>query len=165
MTLDYYKAYFMALIIVMISFILHELAHKFVAIKYGMFARYHASYQGLIISFIIKLIFGVTLIIPGAVVIHKLFRHKSKKRERIIEGIISISGPLVNIFISLFFIVLFFTYNNNLFYTIAYFNIFLAIFNLLPIPPLDGFKVIRWSFIVYGLTFILSLTYFFIIFL
>lgn len=70
------------------------------------------------------------------------------------DAIVSFMGPFSNFLLALVFIFLTFgfdftIYGEVTFYTVmfmgAYFNIFLFIFNLLPIPPLDG------SFILYDL--------------
>jgi len=38
-------------------------------------------------------------------------------------------------------------------YLIGTVNLMLAAFNLLPIPPLDGYKVMKWNLSVYIVTF------------
>ena len=35
-------------------------------------------------------------------------------------------------------------------YIVAYFNIFLAVFNMIPVMPLDGSKVLKWNVGVYA---------------
>jgi Zn-dependent protease len=72
------------------------------------------------------------------------------------EGLIAMAGPATNIVISIAGLVgakafqaipiptLF-----QLFIAIKYVNSVLAVFNLIPIPPLDGFKIARWNPLVY----------------
>ncbi|RLF95157.1 hypothetical protein DRN45_01820, partial [Thermococci archaeon] len=43
--------------------------------------------------------------------------------------------------------------SNNFLFFLAYFNLFLALFNLLPIPPLDGSKVLKYNPILWGAVF------------
>ena len=55
--------------------------------------------------------------------------------------IIAISGPLFNIFVII--LALFLNINNNLKNLIIYSNLLIAIFNLLPIYPLDGGRILK----------------------
>ncbi len=131
------------------GFIFHELAHKFVAIHYGASARFFVWPMGLIFAVVLSLITsgGFVFAAPGAVYI---WGKNITKKE---NGIISIAGPLSNfiiasIAITLGFVWKFFigqTYLMYLFFGVASINLFLGAFNLLPIPPLDGFKVFVWN--------------------
>ncbi len=61
------------------------------------------------------------------------------------EFIVAISGIIIQ---SLYFLVLFFLYkkgfiDNRIFIMIANYNYSIILFNLLPIPPLDGYKVLN----------------------
>jgi len=62
------------------------------------------------------------------------------------SGLVALAGPLANLIIALIFglIIRFSAFNEftSLLGIIVYANILLAIFNLLPIPPLDGSKVL-----------------------
>lgn len=139
------------LIIVVLTFLLHELAHKSVARKFGCLSFYKMWTTGLLLSLVFML-FGFKLIIPGAVVIYPFtFGRWGFKRIRLTAqeiGIISVSGILVNIFIAIIsrpFVGLFLIQNFDFFLALSSINSFLAFFNLLPIPPLDGSKVITWK--------------------
>jgi len=48
------------------GFLLHELAHKFVAQRYGYWAEYKASMLGLILTFVMALTIGIVFAAPGA---------------------------------------------------------------------------------------------------
>ncbi len=60
--------------------------------------------------------------------------------------IVSLAGPASNLFIALVLGLLIrfsvFPFFKNPFEIIAYINIFLALFNLIPVPPLDGSKLL-----------------------
>lgn len=73
------------------------------------------------------------------------------KKRRSGTIIVSLAGPIMNLFlafITLFFVFSFeiFGWNNQIMYEIVkdifYVNISLFVFNLLPIPPLDGSKIL-----------------------
>ena len=139
------------------GFIFHELGHKFVAMNYGYYAEYELWPTGLIIA-LISSFFGFLFAAPGAVVIY------SQGMDEKTNGLISIVGPLVNIALGLIFFLILASLGDNVYtdageivYLICLLgtriNFFLAAFNLLPIPPLDGSKVISWSVPIWLITF------------
>ena len=127
------------------GFALHELAHKFVAQHYGCWAEFRYSTQGLFIALFTAAI-GFLFAAPGAVYI----AGNVGKRE---NGIISIAGPLTNVVVAVAMLPVAILFNPSLIayaaITVAYFNAFLAAFNMIPIMPLDGAKVARWSLPIY----------------
>ena len=142
------------------GFIFHELRHKFVAMHYGYYAEYELWPTGLIIA-LASSFFGFIFAAPGAVVIY------SQGMEKETNGIISIAGPLVNIALGLIFLFILqslgsyiYTDTGAIVYLICMIgtriNFFLAAFNLLPIPPLDGSKVMSWSVPIWLITFAVS---------
>ena len=142
------------------GFIFHELGHKFVAMHYGYYAEYELWPTGLIIA-LVSSFFGFIFAAPGAVVIY------SNGMEKKTNAIISIAGPIVNIVLGLiFFLILgslgdfIYTETGAIVYLICVLgtriNFFLAAFNLLPIPPLDGSKVMAWSVPVWLITFAIA---------
>jgi len=140
-----------SIVIVAITFVLHELAHRNVARKFGAYAEYRLWPSGLLLALILGIVSGGRVIFaaPGAVYISalKFSRWRSEytniKNEE--HGVISIAGPLTNLFIALGFLILNSIYPWGFFWMGASINIFIAFFNLLPLPPLDGYKVMRWD--------------------
>jgi len=126
------------------GFILHELAHKFTAIHFGCLARFRMWSFGLVLAIGLAIVSAGNFVFaaPGAVYIYG--ENLSKKQN----GLISIAGPFVNIAIALIaaFCASFTVgFPTIVLLTIASINAFLAVFNLLPIPPLDGSKIFVWS--------------------
>src|SRR5664280_2909259 len=58
------------LIAVGLGFVLHELAHKFVAMRYGFYAEFRIWFEGLIFAVITAIIIKLAFVAPGAVYIH-----------------------------------------------------------------------------------------------
>ncbi len=139
--LNFLLNYGICLALVTLSFIPHELGHKFVAQKYGAWSEYRMSGRGLLMSLAISLL-GFLIAAPGAVYINGRIDEKQ-------NGVISAAGPMVNIVISgvAIFLLQFVTgtWTVSLLNFLAYLNAMLAIFNLIPMPPLDGSKIVRWS--------------------
>jgi Zn-dependent protease len=141
---------------VTLSFVLHELMHKFVAQHYGAIAGFRTSYNGLAITLVTGL-FGFLLGIPGATMI---YTSSFTKRQ---NGIVSLAGPLTNFVVFVAFVglglslfgITFLTnpptnsYIYNAISLTLFISILLAFFNMLPIFPLDGSKVFAWNKPVY----------------
>ena len=137
---------------VLTGFFLHEMAHKYMAFRYGFPAAFKAWYLGLFIA-LASALMHFLFAAPGAVVVYGM----PSKRE---NGIISAAGPSMNIALgfalisSLFFV----PYSIGvMMWYVAYFNFFLAFFNLLPIPTMDGSKILRWNPAIYIALMILSI--------
>lgn len=151
------------LIVVGLGFVFHELAHKFVAIRYGYWAEYKMWIQGLVLAIIIPLFFNFIFAAPGAVYIHG----QSISKEE--NGKISIVGSIINLVFALFFLlILIFVplnyttisisgYQWNWAFMGMFINGFLAFFNQLPIFGLDGSKVIKWNPFVWIIVVLVSL--------
>ncbi len=147
---EQFIAYFPVILIgVGSGFVLHELAHKFVAMRYGAYARYQIWESGLAFALLLALLTRGTLVFaaPGAVYIY------SRSLTRKQNGIISIAGPLTNLVVGSAFIALYLfaptDYIAQIAATAASINFFLGFFNMLPIPPLDGSKVFAWNFLAW----------------
>ena len=139
-------------IMVMSSFILHELAHKFTAQKFGAWSEFRMYPAGLVLCLIMSVV-GFLFAAPGAVYIRGYITDE-------MNGKISAAGPAVNIVISAIALVLWLLIPNglaaSLFFLLGYMNAFLAIFNLLPIPPLDGSKIFKLEPAIYILMIVLA---------
>jgi Zn-dependent protease len=129
---------------VLTAFFFHEMAHKFIAQKQGLWAEYRMFSGGLGLAMLLSLTIGIVFAAPGAV----MFRGGARPYE---TGKIAISGAFANTIIALVSFLLFsyiLTEDTILWQTagfICFINAILAFFNLLPFGPLDGVKVIKWS--------------------
>lgn len=153
-----------------LGFILHELGHKIVAQKFGFFSEFRRWDYGLILGFL-TVPLGFMVFAPGAVYFGSYGRMVTAEEN----GKISLAGPVVNIVLAILALLLTLSIrpylsmeNAGVMYIVLLtlvltFNVnsFLALFNLLPIPPLDGSKVIQWNIPIYLLALAFSgiLTY------
>ena len=142
-----YAKFIIASLTVGIGFLFHELGHKFVAQKYGCFAEFR-SFDNMLLLAIAMSFFGFIFAAPGAVMISG---HVNKKRN----GKISAAGPIVNLILASIFLALIFIEMPKLFNSIAYYgfviNSWLALFNMIPFWLFDGYKILRWNKVVYGI--------------
>ena len=147
------------IIILIMSVVVHEVSHGYAALALG---DPTAKYQGRLTlnplshldpvgSFLVPLLgyFAGGFIIGWAKPVP--FNPYNLRNQRWGEALVAIAGPLSNIFLAIIFgLFIRFTYGQTFmtpaFLSLASFvvaiNITLAIFNLLPIPPLDGSKIL-----------------------
>lgn len=147
-----------SLVAILIAMTFHEFAHAFAAYKCGdptakklgrmtLNPMKHINPMGMILL----LLFGFGWANPV------LITSSNFKNKRVGMVVTSAAGPLMNFilsFVSLFIYVIFmifsiangdnFIYSNlaMLFYYISMYNMSFGLFNLIPLPPLDGSKIV-----------------------
>ena len=149
-------------VIMTASFLVHEIAHKIVAQKKGLWAEFRLTTWGALLTFV-SIFLPFRLISPGAMMIAG-----SPSGNDIVK--ISLAGPVTNIILSstlLGFALSLYpsTYSMMLFFA-AYIDAFMAVFNLIPFGILDGYKIFSFNKKLWALAFIPSvvltvLTFFF----
>lgn len=143
------------LVIFVSAFLVHELAHKFLAQYYGSWAEFRAQIYGLVITAISALpIMPFKFIAPGAVMVGLSDRYKF--------GRVAPIGPLL-LLMGFSFLISTYLYQDHLYlYAGASFNAWIAMFNLLPFGALDGQKIFDWNKIVSGSAMIATMILFII---
>ncbi|MCS7138597.1 MAG: site-2 protease family protein [Crenarchaeota archaeon] len=136
------------------GFISHELAHKFTAMKYGYLSEFRLWPLGLIIALSSSLLTLGSLIFaaPGATYVipryptYELSGIDEKKRM----GLISLAGPLSNMLWAIIFY--FLSWLDGPLSDIGFHvNLWLAIFNMIPLGDLDGRKIMTWNFTIWAI--------------
>jgi len=144
------------------GFIIHEMGHKFVAIRRGYVAHFRLWMWGLLLTLFVVVFSGGGIVFgaPGAVYIapaamaaygyDSTYRPRDPEQENMV---ISAAGPGINLAFAVAFLGLFLAAPLGSFLsTIAQFgfalNVGLGSFNMLPVPPLDGSKIFRKNIIV-----------------
>jgi len=136
-----------SLLTVGVGFLLHELAHKVVAVRFGQVAAFKADYRMLGFA-VVGALAGFLFAAPGAVV----HRGRITARE---NGLIALAGPVTNLVLAAAFLVVALggAAVGGLLARIGSMgvsiNLFLAGFNMLPFGPLDGRKIREWNTLVY----------------
>ncbi len=152
-----------SLLTVGIGFILHEMAHKFTAIRYGYWAEFRKDNSMLLIAIALASLVGFVFAAPGATVIYDA---NGRGISRELNGKISAAGPLTNLLLCIPFALLaltgslFLNSNSSLLAQIGIFgvqiNAMIASFNMLPVSILDGRKVMSWNIAVFVLLILTS---------
>ncbi len=136
------------------GFLLHELAHKVAAQRYGFWAEFRADFRMLALA-VVSGALGFLFAAPGAVEIRS--RRGITRRQ---NGLTAVAGPVTNLALFAFFAPLALVFTTGLLGRVMAFgaliNAFLAAFNMLPYGPLDGRKVKEWSLPVFAAVFAVS---------
>ena len=135
------------LLAVVTAFVFHELAHRSVARAKGYWAEYRAWPPGLLLALASSFL-GIIFAAPGAVYVEGMLSRRD-------YGLISLAGPLINVALALTLkatlpALMASPAYLTLLWNIAQVNAWLGLFNLLPFPPLDGYKVATWSLPAWG---------------
>jgi Zn-dependent protease len=135
------------------SFLIHEIAHKFIAQKKGMWAEFRLTTWGALLTFA-SIFLPFRMIAPGAMMIGGSI----PSGEDILK--ISIAGPITNIIFSSALLGVAFSLVPSTFtvmlFLAAYINAFMAVFNLIPFGILDGYKIFSFNKKVWALAFAAS---------
>ena len=146
--MDILSTVVLAILAVFLGFFSHEMAHKVLARKYGCWSEFRANMRGLGLALLMSF-FGFLFAAPGAVyIVGRITREQNGK--------ISVVGPLSNILIAAACLPFLDIWNlgvptivEDMASVLLFFNAFLAAFNMVPIPPLDGSKVWAWNKLIY----------------
>jgi Zn-dependent protease len=133
-----------------VAFIVHEMAHKFTAMRYGYWAEFQMNPTMLVVAVAVAAIAKVVFAAPGATMI---YGSQISEEE---NGKISLAGPLSNLLLLIPFSLLLIAGINIGIFEVALvgimgirINAMIAAFNLLPLGPLDGAKILPWNTPVY----------------
>lgn len=144
---------------IIVGFISHEYMHRYLSRKYHMASRYTANVLGVLIT-LISSILPIKLLMPGYV---KTWTLGPVSRKGLLYSVAG--GPITNIVIAIaLYIVSFgFPLYSAFLKDIGWVNAYISTFNLIPIPPLDGEKILRLDIALWVFLFILSLSLVFIL--
>ena len=136
------------------SFFIHEIAHKAMAQRKGLWAEFRLTLIGAAVTLISVFSQFFKVISPGVVMI-------SGYADAQTIGKVSIVGPLTNIalsgtFLSAYFLAPFESSAAFILIVSAVFNASISVLNLIPFGIFDGFKVFVWDKKIWALVFTVS---------
>ncbi len=145
-----------------VSLLIRIVVQKRVGKKYDIIVEYKIDHNLIFIAVLIGLLTegAITFSAIGYTILSTFFSerigHKYKNISYEESGKIALSGTITHILLALSSLVLY-PINRVFFNEILKANTFMAIFNLIPIPPIDGHKIFWWSRLVWVTAFIVSL--------
>jgi Zn-dependent protease len=158
------EVFLLTMLVIGTGFLGHELAHKFTAQRYGAWAEFRLWTIGAIMALVFAAIPPGTFVFaaPGAVYIASRSTYIGDAVDRKTNGIISLTGPLVNVAAAGIFGLAYvglsaagiraFVINGFNFLPWAIFiNLWLGAFNMIPFFILDGQKVLTWNRAIWAL--------------
>tara|TARA_B100001146_G_scaffold66508_1_gene58937 strand:+ start:294 stop:1130 length:837 start_codon:yes stop_codon:yes gene_type:complete len=140
----------LALITFTPGFLIHEIAHKIQARKYGCWAEFRASPSGLRFGVLLAAILGIVFMAPGAVMVAG-----NTTREQF--GKVALAGPVSNVVLWCIGLASAVAFGgaggivDDVIYYWMWANGILGALNMLPFGPLDGKKIKMWSDVMFWL--------------
>ena len=139
------------------AFLFHELGHKFAAQYFKARAEFKLDARGLLIT-VISIAMGFYFLMPGAT-----FWQSNLSQYSDVRGRVSGAGPIVNMHLACLSLGLFIFEKgaaingigsiDYVLFTFGYIsfilNVYLGLFNLIPVWILDGKKIYEWSEIIW----------------
>ncbi len=161
---EFVPAFIATTVLVAVSFAPHEMAHRVTARAIEAYAEYEMWTPGVILAVLTSFL-GVAVAAVGGVVLSynpsdRYGRWSGFNPKQ--HGIIAVVGPLINLSLAVIFAFAANVFDptlqgHNLLVLGARINSFLAVFNLLPFYPLDGYRVLRWDEVLWIGTMVLAL--------
>lgn len=134
-----------AVLILLLSFLVYQTAQRFTAIRSGFKAEWRIWYYGLLIGLILVFVSRGKLwfLAPGGVIVYHMAGYRITSFRYGLNfwplGLSAVMGPFSCAVLAIIFKILLGVFPANLLILKAMkINIWFAIVNLLPIPPLDG---------------------------
>ncbi len=149
------KNLFNSAIIVALALLVRVSVEKIEALRRGYRLEWKMSFYGLLIGLILVFISNglLFLLIPGGIVVYMIKRLRLGKLwyglNRFEVALVALTGLLANVVLAILFKALMFVSASSLLHKAMVINVLLAVFSMLPIPPLEGFRIWIGSRLLY----------------
>ncbi len=151
------NGYLISFSVVAALLFLHDFAgHKFAASRYGAKAEIKFWPVGSAIGILTSL-FGIILTPPSYIFINEKNPKDIENNFKKDFGIIALAGPAANVVAAAVLIAVS-SFSPQIFLYAAKISFLIATINLLPVASLDGLKVARWSWLIWGAAIIISVS-------
>lgn len=154
------KNLFNALLIATLSLVVHHSMQRVAALYAGFKFEYRYWMYGLLIGLIVAFVSrgNLMFLAPGGIIAYHMAGHRLGAFRYGLNywnmALAVLSGPLANIALAVIFKLLLYVFPHNVLLSHALvFNLLLAVFTMLPIPPLDGSHLMFASRLTYAFTY------------
>jgi hypothetical protein len=147
---------FNAVLIVALSFLVHDAGQRIWGLAIGYRIEYKMSYMWLLMTVILVFVTNGSfwLLVPGGFIVHHLAGHRLGFFRYGInyfgQAMVALAGPLSNLILLIFLKIIYSFAPNPLVEKAIIFNVIYIITCMLPIPPMDGSKIIFGSRMTYA---------------
>ena len=139
------KNFLIAVVISTLSLFVHQTAQRVLGLSVGFRVEYRLWLYGILIGLVVAIISkgAIWFLAPGGILVYHMAGHRIGSFRYGLNywplGITGLVGPLANIALALVFKLLLVVSPENIVLLDALkFNLYFAVFSMLPVPPLDG---------------------------
>ena len=142
-----------------ITVLMGDLANRYMAWKYGAVTEYKFWFLGTVIMFITAFFFKVVYAMPARLAINEADKLSPRK-----QAILATSRPLVNygLFTAFMLLVPLGGFLATIGLVSASMNLLSAVYGLMPLKPMNGYKVLKWKWYVWAGMFLSLLVLYFV---
>jgi Zn-dependent protease len=149
------RNFVITMLLVALAMLVHELAHRTIAIWLGYRSQYKVWLLGLVIGLVVAFVSNgyLLFIAAGTLVITHLEVHRLGKGYYATNmkhlGWIAMSGPIANMLFAVVLKSIYLATSSPLVHKAMLINIWIALFDMLPIPPFNGSRTFFGSRFIY----------------
>ena len=151
--------WFNAALIVTLAFIIFTTAQRIIGLSVGYQVEYKMWSWGLLVGLLFAFVSRgrIWVLLPGGIMIHHLAGHRlgffRYEISYYVHGMIAMVGPIALLSLAILFKVMNSFIPSSLIKKAIFFCVILAIYDILPIPPMTGSRMFYGSRMIYAFVF------------